>query len=101
MADVNGDGKIDLVSANHGASSLSVMTNNGSGGFVLSSSPTIGTLSQLVIAADVNGDGKPDLISANTGNNTLSVLTNNGSGSFVWPPRRAWAPILIRSWRQT
>ena len=32
-ADVNGDGKLDLISANHGGNTLTVLTNNGSGGF--------------------------------------------------------------------
>ena len=36
-ADVNGDGKVDLISANYGDNTLTVLTNNGSGGFVLAS----------------------------------------------------------------
>jgi hypothetical protein len=53
-----------------------VLTNNGSGGFVLASSPRVGIGPWSVMAADVNGDGKLDLISANSGTNTLSVLFN-------------------------
>ncbi len=82
-ADVNGDGRLDLISANSSANTLTVLTNNGSGGFVFASSPGVGSGPFSVTAADVNGDGKPDLISANTGANTLTVLTNNGSGGFV------------------
>ena len=82
-ADVNGDGKLDLISANSGVNTLSVLTNSGNGSFALSSSPTVGSFPDFVAAADVNGDGKPDLISANGGTNTLSVLTNNGSGGFA------------------
>src|ERR1043166_5305932 len=82
-ADVNGDGKLDLISANYSANTLSVLTNNGSGGFGLSSSPAVGVQPYAVLAADVNGDGKPDLISGNFGAGTLTVLTNNGSGAFV------------------
>jgi hypothetical protein len=82
-ADVNGDGRPDLISANLFAHTLTVLTNNGSGGFVLSSSPGVGTNPYSVTSADVNGDGWPDLISANRGPNTLTVLTNNGSGGFV------------------
>jgi hypothetical protein len=40
-ADVNGDGKPDLISANSGANSLTVLTNNGSGGLVVASSPGV------------------------------------------------------------
>ena len=86
-ADVNGDGWVDLISANQGSTgggnSLTVLTNNGSGGFVLASSPVVGLNSCSVAAADVNGDGKLDLISANKADGTLTVLTNNGSGGFV------------------
>lgn len=83
-ADINGDGKLDLISANEGAGTLTVLTNNGSGGFVLSSSPGVGFGSPFsLVAADVNGDGKVDLISASDTDSSISVLTNNGSGGFV------------------
>jgi hypothetical protein len=82
-ADVNGDGKLDLISANVWSSTLSVLTNNGTGGFALAASLNVGTHPYSVTAADVNGDGKVDLISANRDANTLTVLTNNGSGGFV------------------
>jgi hypothetical protein len=82
-ADVNGDGKIDLISANLGGNSLTVLTNNGSGGFALAGTYSVGNKPWSVAAADVNGDGKIDLISANYWDNSLTVLTNNGSGGFV------------------
>jgi hypothetical protein len=72
-ADVNGDGKVDLVTANMN-NTLSVFTNNGSGGFGLSASPVVGDWPAWAAAADVNGDGKTDLISANFNDNTLTVL---------------------------
>ena len=82
-ADVNGDGKQDMVCANLVDSTLTVLTNNGSGNFAISASPGVGSNPFGVVAADVNGDGKPDLISANYGANSLTVLTNNGSGRFT------------------
>jgi hypothetical protein len=86
-ADINGDGKADLISANHGIggpeNTLSVLTNNGSGGFLLSSIPSVEDDPTSVVAVDVNEDGKVDLISANDLAHTLSVLTNDGSGGFV------------------
>ena len=82
-ADVNRDGKLDLISANVWSSSVSVSTNNGTGGFVLASTLNVGAHPYSVIAADVNGDGVVDLISANRDDSTLTVLTNNGSGGFV------------------
>jgi hypothetical protein len=88
--DVNGDGKIDLVSAsaNTQGNTLTVMTNNGAGVFGFNATLTVGSRPTSVIASDVNNDGKPDLICANSGNlpfqpgNTLSIFTNDGSGGF-------------------
>jgi hypothetical protein len=42
-ADVNGDGKLDLICANLYGNSLSVLTNNGSGGFALAGTYTVGS----------------------------------------------------------
>jgi hypothetical protein len=81
-ADVNGDGKVDLICANNWVSTLLVLTNDGSGIFGSNATYSVGNQPECVIAADVNGDGKVDLICANWGDSTLSVLTNNGSGIF-------------------
>jgi hypothetical protein len=91
-ADVNKDGWVDLICVDTGlnaspGTNLLVFTNNGSGGFSLSSSPVVGRGPCSVTAADVNHDGWPDLICANAGSgigNTLTVLTNNRSGGFAF-----------------
>ncbi len=91
-ADINNDGKLDLIIANsdilpngtagNSGNSLTVLTNNGVGSFGFNATLTVGTNPWCVTAADVNGDGKMDLISANVRDNTLTVLTNNGNGGF-------------------
>ncbi len=82
--DVNGDGKVDLITANYGSGnhSLTVLTNDGTGGFSRASSPVLSSAPYAVAAADVNGDGKLDLITANA-DGTMTVLTNNGVGAFA------------------
>ena len=82
VADINGDGNPDLISANYGGNSLTVLNNNGSGLFGVNATLPVGTNPVFVAAADINGDGHPDLICANAGGGTLTVLTNNGSGAF-------------------
>ena len=82
-ADLKGDGKLELISANSSDNTLSVLTNNGSGGFAVAQTYPVGSNPYSVVAANVNGDGKLDLICVNQGGNTLSILTNNGSGGFV------------------
>jgi hypothetical protein len=87
VADVNGDGRPDLISANSGDGTLTVLTNEGNSIFAFMSTIPVGSGSgsapYSVVAVDVNGDGKPDLISANANDSTLSVLTNNGNGRFT------------------
>jgi hypothetical protein len=82
-ADVNGDGKMDLICANRSLNSVSVLLNNGSGGFSVSQTISVGSSPRGLVAADLNGDGKIDLATANFSGNSLTVLLNNGSGSFT------------------
>jgi hypothetical protein len=81
-ADVNGDHKVDLISADLYAGTLTVNTNNGSGGFGFNATLPAGADPISVIAADLDGDGKVDLVCANEFAGTVTMLTNNGSGIF-------------------
>jgi hypothetical protein len=73
-ADVNGDGKLDLICANEGDNTLTVLTNNGSGSFGFNATLVVGEEPECVATADVNGDGLADLISADSYDDTLTVL---------------------------
>lgn len=79
-ADVNGDGRLDLISAST-ANMVTVLTNNGSGGFTFSFQRNVGNYTTSILAADIDGDGKVDLIHGN-GDGKLTVFTNNSSGGF-------------------
>jgi Bacterial Ig-like domain (group 3)/FG-GAP-like repeat len=89
VADVNGDGKPDLVVANVCADSnctsggvVGVLLGNGDGTFQAAISYDSGGLvAESVAVADVNGDGKPDLLVAN-GNGSVGILLGNGDGGF-------------------
>ena len=82
-ADINGDHKVDLISANLDDNTLTVLTNNGDGKFSFSATLNVGNCPNSVVAADVNHDGKLALICVNGCDNTLTVLTNNGAGVFT------------------
>ncbi len=83
-ADVNGDGKADLVVTNAGSSSnsISLLINHGNGTFQPLSEVGVGSMPVKVTAADINGDGYIDLITANYSSNNITILTNNGAGVF-------------------
>src|ERR1700685_2204136 len=55
-ADVNNDGKPDLISANAGDNTLTVLTNDGSGVFSSNATYIVGNTPISVAAADVNND---------------------------------------------
>ena len=93
VADVNGDGKPDLVvsacCASNGDSEAAVLLGDGDGTF---QSPRLydlnGTALSSIAVADLNGDGKPDIASANYDGSTSSsvtVLLGNGDGTFQSP----------------
>jgi photosystem II stability/assembly factor-like uncharacterized protein len=82
VADLNGDGYPDLVVANSGSNSVSVLLNDGHGGFLPENDYNVGSAQSCVTLADVNNDGLTDIIVGNTGTSTISVLLNVGGGTF-------------------
>jgi hypothetical protein len=81
-ADLNGDGKLDLITANANDITISVLIGNGDGTFGAAHTYVVGPGPDSVAVGDFNGDGKLDIVTANEGNNTVSVLLGNGDGTF-------------------
>ncbi|MFN5857624.1 MAG: FG-GAP-like repeat-containing protein, partial [Pseudanabaenaceae cyanobacterium] len=82
LGDVNGDGKLDLLTANLSSNDISVRLENGSGGFSGSTNIAVGTAPLAVSLGDVNGDGKLDFLAANGDSNDVSVRLGDGTGGF-------------------
>ncbi len=82
MADVNGDGKLDIAVANYGASSASIFLGNGDGTMQAQVPYTTNNLPQAVRFGDINGDGVLDLVVSDGVSPDLSVLLGNGDGTF-------------------
>jgi len=84
VADLNGDGKLDVVTASSNGFNnyISVLLGNGDGTLQTANTlPYAGNSPYSIAIADFNGDGKPDLAVANLGGN-VSVLFGNGDGTF-------------------
>jgi hypothetical protein len=80
-ADLNGDGRPDLVVTN-GAASLTVFLGNGNGTFRPGQSFATGSRPAAVAGGDFNHDGKMDIVTANGGSGDVSLLLGNGDGTF-------------------
>jgi hypothetical protein len=96
-ADMNGDGKLDVVLS--GQNGVEVFLNTTApGASAVSFAPPQGFTtgqgnSSHVAVADVNGDGKPDLLAVDGANNVWVLLntTPAGSGALSFAPVQAFA----------
>jgi len=82
VADLDGDGDLDVAESNQINPNVSVLMNNGTG--------TLGAVVNYaapanpwgLAAGDIDGDGDIDLVSANRTPNSVSVFVNSGTGTF-------------------
>src|SRR5262249_57219149 len=86
-ADRNGDGKPDLATANYGNGTVSVLLNDGAGGFAAGVAyPAFGGTGfglYDITAADLNGDGRQDLAVANHNYGRVGVYLGKGDGTLL------------------
>ena len=83
IGDFDGDGRLDLVTANDASGDLSVLLNLGSGTFAAAANYPVGPCPDSVAIGDLNGDDHPDLAVATTCNGMLAVLLGDGTGAFA------------------
>ena len=89
VGDFNNDTKQDLAVANFGgffAGTVSILLNNGSGGFGPSNSAGVRTQPSFVAVGEFNGDSNRDLAVSNFGSNNVSILLGVGNGTFTNAP---------------
>ena len=103
VVDANGDGRLDLVTANQGrfdpvrffflGEGLSVLLGRGDGTFAVQRTFDVGEYASSIQVIDVNGDGRLDLVTANRGRydrdrrsfvgGNVSVLLGRGDGTLT------------------
>jgi FG-GAP-like repeat len=86
VGDINGDGLLDVVTANGFWNTISVFRNHGGRTLVQQgSSLWSGNNPTAISLADLNWDGKADLVVTNAAESDLSVFLGNGDGTFLPP----------------
>src|SRR5262249_29521961 len=87
-ADVNGDGKLDMLVSKKNGGGVSVRLGDVAGNFSGTNGIAVGGRCFVVATGDLNGDGKLDLVTANSSysspsTNTLFVQLGDGEGGFT------------------
>ena len=85
VGDFNGDGLTDFAVANVYDSTITVLINDGAGGFASNPSTTyaVGQNPSWIGTADFNHDGILDLAVVNTTSNNITLLQGDGLGGFT------------------
>ena len=85
VGDFNGDGKMDIATANQETNNVSILLSNGLG--QMKSAPNtpikVGAMPRALALGDFNGDQNLDLVVANSGANNLTILLGDGTGQFA------------------
>jgi hypothetical protein len=95
VADVNHDGKPDMIVTSSTSDQVSVLLGNGDGTFQAPRTYDVGAgqaganrdVFREPIVTDLNGDGVPDIAVPNLNSSDVSILLGNGDGTFQ-PQRR-------------
>jgi hypothetical protein len=89
-ADLNGDGKQDLASANAESNALTLFVQGVPGAFDATPSIVLADARFdepfALVLADIDGDGRIDAASANASSDNLAVFFQGSSGQFQGPP---------------
>ncbi len=83
LADLDGDGDLDIVTADYYGDNVSVLMNDGEGIFTKEEQYQTGDGPRSIFLADIDDDDDIDIVTGNYVDDTVSVLKNNGDGTFA------------------
>lgn len=98
VADIDGDGKLDILALNRSVNTVSVFRNIATPGSLTTNSfaPkadfTVGAFPLGIAVRDLDGDGRPEIVTANYTAATVSVLRNTGSAGII--DSNSFAPAI-------
>lgn len=95
VCDLDGDGSLDLLTANVGSNDVTVLLGNGTGEFdpAPDSPVPAGIAAHLIACADLTGDGNPDIAVTSHDSNDVVVLLGDGHGSLRAAPGSPFAAL--------
>ncbi len=81
-ADLNGDGRLDIVTANYNSDNVSVLYGTGNGDFEAARNFAAGNQASSVAVGDLNNDAILDLVTHDYTYDKVCVLLGNSSGTY-------------------
>lgn len=102
MADMDGNGKLDLAVSGEGNATVAVILNSNSvpGNIIFGQASYYNSASASfgITVGDMDGDSKPDMMVTNTLSNTISVFRNNSGVGFPNFDQRKEFTVGLNPW---
>lgn len=88
LTDVNGDGRLDIVSCSYYNNDVTILRNTSTPGLLSFASPSVFPLSggfrpTALAVEDLDMDGKPDIVTADNSPGHVSIIKNNCVGNVL------------------